>query len=166
MVVVRVIGMLLVFLIGFYLSLIFSSRSLTESERTTVDRAIAVLEERGFTDDVWMLRHAVYRGPDNWLNTLADSEGAFAKTNCPFQIITIYPEFTSIPKDDLERAAVLLHEARHLRGSSEAEAYKYVWLNRCVLDLKKGPNRPHATMYTGDYEAKMRNPDLDMSPCE
>lgn len=161
---VRITRVIIVFLAGFYLSLIASSRSLTATEHNAVERAITVLESRGFSDDAWVLRTiATFRGPENWLNSF--SEGAFAKTNFPFQIITIYPDFLTTPQDDLERAAVLLHEARHLRGSTEAEAYKYVWLNRCALDLTFRGDRPNAMIYAGEYEAKMRNPDLEPTEC-
>ena len=37
------------------------------------------------------------------------------------------------PTDDTERAAILLHESRHLRGQDEHAAYKYVWTHRTQL---------------------------------
>ena len=48
-------------------------------------------------------------------------------------MITIYPDFFAYPEDDIERAAILLHEARHLKGDGEAEAYEFVWRNRKYL---------------------------------
>lgn len=164
MAVLRILAMLFLFLIGFYISLIATSRPLTNEERDSVERAIAILEQKGLKDDARMLRYAVYRGPDNWLNSF--SEGAFAKTNFPFQIITIYPDFITVPIDDNERAAVLLHEARHLRGSTEAEAYKYVWLNHCSLDLHRSPGYSNSRVFTGENEAKIRNPDLPQVSCD
>jgi hypothetical protein len=32
--------------------------------------------------------------------------------------------------DDTERAAILLHEAKHLEGKGESAAYEYAWINR------------------------------------
>ncbi len=57
-------------------------------------------------------------------------ENAFAATNFPFEIVTLYPDFFTYPADDIERAAILLHEAKHLQGKDEPEAYEYVLKNR------------------------------------
>ncbi len=57
-------------------------------------------------------------------------ENAYAATNFPFAIITLYSDFFAYPQDDTERAAILLHEARHLQGEDEHQAYSYVWQNR------------------------------------
>ncbi|MEO6050633.1 MAG: hypothetical protein ABIP78_04795 [Pyrinomonadaceae bacterium] len=35
--------------------------------------------------------------------------------------------------DDTERATILLHEARHLAGENEHDAYEFVWKNRKPL---------------------------------
>lgn len=171
MAVLRILGMLLVFLVLFYLSLLVSSRPLTDSERHSVDRAIAILDERGFHDDAWMLRNvATFRGPDNWLNTVTPDD-AFAKTNFPFQVISIYSDFWLLPTDDVERAAVLLHEARHLRGESEAAAYRYVWENRCQLGWSADNGYDEHPTYKGVVtEATEFNPGMIaneelMGPC-
>jgi hypothetical protein len=60
-------------------------------------------------------------------------ENAYAATNFPFQMITLYPDFYHKAKDDTERAMILLHEAQHLQGADEQEAYAYVWKNRTRL---------------------------------
>lgn len=115
----------------FYLSLLATSLPLEHHQRETVDRAIAVLEEKGFDREVLLLRNTVsYRSSDHWLNRFVFSENAYAATNFPVQIITIYPDFYTKAEDDTERAMILLHEARHLMGEGEPEAYAYVWQNR------------------------------------
>lgn len=119
---------------GFYLSLLFTSKSLDYNEKQTMKRAIAVLDEKGFSKEVFLLRYLTsFRGNDNWLNASTREENAYAATNFPFEILTIYPDFFTIPQDDTERAMVLLHEAQHLKGADEREAYEYVWRNRQKL---------------------------------
>lgn len=118
----------------FYLSMIASSMPVTAEQRAAIDRAIAVLEQKGFDREVFLLRHtASFRSTDNWLNRATFKENAFAATNFPVQMITIYPDFYKKAEDDTERAMVLLHEARHLQGADENEAYAYVWRNRTRL---------------------------------
>ena len=116
---------------GFYLSLIATSNPLAYEQRKSIVRSIAVLEEKGFSNEVFLLRYlTVYRSDDNWLNASTRLETAYAATNYPFEIMTIYPEFFDYSKDDTERAAILLHEARHLMGQDEKAAYSFVWKNR------------------------------------
>lgn len=116
---------------GFYFSLIFSARPLDYEQKQTVNEAINVLENKGFSREVFLLRRlAVYRSEDNWLNASVEKENAFAAANFPFEIVTIYPDFFRFPKDEVERAAILLHEAKHLEGADEKEAYEFVWRNR------------------------------------
>lgn len=116
---------------AFYLSLIFSSRPLSGEESLKVDEAIDILANEGFKDEVYYLRNfTFFRGNDNWLNALVAKESAYAATNYPFGIMTVYQEFFVYTRDDVERAAVLLHEARHLMGEDEKQAYEYVWKNK------------------------------------
>ncbi len=111
-----------------------TSAPLRDDERETLDRTIALLAAKGFDREVFLLRHiTTFRRTDNWLNTLADNENAFAATNFPFELITLYPDFYSKAKDDTERAMILLHEARHLQGADERDAFDYVWRNRQKL---------------------------------
>jgi len=125
---------LLIVLAGFYLSLIGSAKSLTYDDKQTVKRSIAVLREKGFGDEVFYLENlAAFRGSDNWLNASVAKENAYAATNFPFEIVTLYPDFFSYPIDDTERAAILLHEAKHLAGGDEHEAYEFVWKHRDQL---------------------------------
>jgi hypothetical protein len=125
-------------LTGLYVSLTLSARPLATEQKLAVKAAIQVLAEKGFTDDVRLLRYVTaFRAEDNWLNASIEKENAYAATNFPFEIMTLYPDFFTIPLDDTERAAILLHEAQHLRGSGEKEAYEYVWKNRTRLGWTK-----------------------------
>lgn len=123
---------------GFYLSLIGSSKHLTYQEKQTVNQAISILNEKGFSKEVFLLDYlTAFRADDNWLNASVPKENAYAATNYPFEIMTIYPDFFTYTVDDTERAAILLHEAQHLKGADEREAYKFVWENRKQLGWTK-----------------------------
>jgi phage FluMu protein Com len=125
------LAVLLATVLGFYTSLLVSADRLGSEQAFRVKTAIEILEQKGFTDEVFLLRHiAVFRGNDNWLNASVEKENAYAATNFPFEIVTLYPDFFTYPADDTERAAILLHEAKHLQGKNEKEAYEYVWKNR------------------------------------
>ncbi len=132
------LGLCVVSLTIFYFSLVASSRSLSIQQRQMVDEAVALVKAKGFDSEAMFLeRFSVYRSSDNWLNSLTPKENAFAATNFPFLIMTLYPDFFTYPADDVERAAILLHEARHLRGGDEMDAYKFVWQNRTKLGWTK-----------------------------
>lgn len=116
---------------GFYISLVGSASPLSFDQKQTVNRAIRVLDRAGFSSEVRLLDYfTAYRSTDNWLNASVEKENAYAATNFPFEIMTIYPEFFDTPIDDVERAAILLHEAQHLKGANEHDAYRFVWKNR------------------------------------
>ena len=120
--------------LGFYVSLIASAEKLTIEEKSTVRRAIGVLKEKGFSTEARLLDNfTVFRSNDNWLNASVVKENAYAATNFPFEIITLYPEFFTYPVDDTEKAAILLHEAQHLQGKDEHDAYTFVWKHRKQL---------------------------------
>ncbi len=90
-----------------------------------------VLEQKGFGKEGFVLRNLVtYRETDNWWNTYLGHRDAYAATNFPFEVLTLYPEFFANSADDEERAAILLHEACHLFGSGEEAALEYVWRNK------------------------------------
>ena len=117
--------------ICFYLSLLLSAKPLSAEERTQVGASIEILERAGFADEVWYLRNfTFFRGNDNWLNATVPKENAYAATNYPFEIMTVYPDFFVYTVDDVERAAIILHEARHLQGFDEQDAYEFVWKNK------------------------------------
>ncbi len=116
---------------GFYVSLVYSSRSMTYEQAATITASIDVLEKQGFSREAFLLRRlATFRSTDHWLNSSVVKENAFAATNFPFGIITVYADFFTYPIDDVERAAIMLHEAKHLEGADEKEAYEFVWRNR------------------------------------
>ena len=124
----------LIAVFGFYFSLIASAARLNYTQRKEVEKAIAVLEEKGFSDEVFLLNYVTaFRAEDNWLNASVAKENAYAATNFPLEIMTIYPDFFTYPVDEVERAAILLHEAKHLQGKDEKEAYEFVWNNRWKL---------------------------------
>src|ERR1043166_1439787 len=128
----------LIVVLGFYLSLIGSAKSLSPDQGYQARKAIAVLNERGFSNEIFLLQYfTVFRSEDNWLNAAVAKENAYAATNFPFEIITIYPDFFTYTIDDTERAAILLHESRHLRGQDEHDAYKFVWEHRKQLGWTK-----------------------------
>lgn len=118
-------------LFGFYFSLLISAKRLTLAEQQKVTDAVAILDEAGFDREVFYLRYlTAFRSNDNWLNASVPKETAYAATNYPFEIMTLYPRFFERTVDDTERAAILLHEARHLRGLDENDAYSFVWKNK------------------------------------
>ncbi len=118
-------------ILSFYGSLVFSADSLEHDQHQKVLAAIELLKRRGFSDEAFLLKYlTVFRANDNWLNASVEKENAYAATNFPFEIITLYPDFFTYSTDDVERAAILLHEAKHLQGKDETQAYEFVWKNR------------------------------------
>jgi hypothetical protein len=131
---VVLLAVLVILLFGFYLSLIGTANRLAYDDTKTVENAIKIIEEKGFKKEAFLLKYiAVYRADDHWLNASVEKDTAYAATNFPFEIITLYPEFFKFPVDDTERASILLHEAQHLLGSDEHDAYSFVWRNRDKL---------------------------------
>lgn len=121
-------------MIAFYASLLLTSDGLNADQRDKVQKAIALINERGLTREAFVLnRLASFRTTDNWLNAYVGHRDAYAATNFPFEIVTLYPEFFEVPVDDCERAAVLLHEARHLLGDAEDAALENTWKNKRQL---------------------------------
>ena len=118
-------------LLGFYTSLVLSADKVAVEEAAQIEIAIRLLEQKGFNDEAFLLRHlAVFRANDNWLNASVEKENAYAATNFPFEIVTVYPDFFQYTVDDVERAAILLHESKHLQGKDEKDAYEFVWKSR------------------------------------
>jgi hypothetical protein len=129
-----ILGTTAILLIIFYASLLLSADRLKADERDKVQRAITLIRERGFAREAFVLDHvASFRTTDNWLNAYVGHRDAYAATNFPFEIVTVYDEFFEVPVDDCERAAVLLHEARHLLGDQEEAALEYTWKNKRQL---------------------------------
>jgi hypothetical protein len=124
-------GMTVVLLFIFYMSLLLTSEDLEYEQTQTVNKAIALLEEKGFGSRAFLLRRLVrYRTTDSWWNQSVGHHDAYAATNFPFEILTLYPEFFLVAVDDEERAAILLHESYHLLGSGEETALERVWRDK------------------------------------
>jgi len=137
MVVIRlgaVAGAVVAVLFGWWASLLATSEGLNVDQRALVDDAIALLDDRGFARQAFVLRHFTsFRSTDNWWNLYNDHYQAYAATNFPFEIVTLYPWFFELPQDDVERAVVLLHESHHLLGADEAKALREVWREKDEL---------------------------------
>ena len=129
-----IFGTTVIMLLVFYASLLLSSNGLDADQRRKVQSAIYLIRKSGFEREAFILGHvASFRITDNWLNAYVGHRDAYAATNFPFEIVTVYPEFFEVPVDDCERAAVLLHEARHLLGDQEDAALEYTWKNKRQL---------------------------------
>ncbi len=117
-----------------YASLIKTSDPITFAQRQTVNLAIDLIGQKGFAREAFVLHRAAnYRSTDNWWNRWVGHADAYAATNFPFEVVTLYPDFFSIPTDDVERAIILLHEARHLLGKGEPAAFADVWRSKKQL---------------------------------
>lgn len=114
-----------------YATLIASSDRLTRDQQQLVLDAVSLIDDAGFSKEAFALRHLVsFRRTDNWWNRYVGHQTAFAATNFPFGVVTLYPAFFRFPKDDVERAAILLHEAHHVFGADELSALQRVWLEK------------------------------------
>ena len=126
-----ILGATLFFVFSFYMSLRVTSDDLDYDKRQVVQRSVAILEQKGFGKEASLLRNfTTYRGSDNWWNRYIGHRDAYAATNFPFEVLTLYPEFFVDTADDNERAAILLHETYHLYGSGEEAALEGVWRNK------------------------------------
>ena len=151
--------------VAFHLSMIATSAPPSLEEKKVVDRAIDVLDAKGFEREVFLLRHtATFRSTDNWLNFLAVRENAFAATNFPFQIVTLYPDFYERASDDTERAMILLHESQHLMAKNEASAYEYVWRHREQLGWTQLNHGTTGTYVTIEQQTRELAPQLFNCP--
>ena len=152
---------------SFHLSLVSTSAPLLFEEKDAVDRAIDILDEKGFETEVFLLRNvATFKKTDSWLNRVAPKENAFAATNFPFLIITVYPDFYSRATDDTERAMVLLHEAQHLRGKGETAAYEYVWRQRAKLGWTQLTHGTTEAYITIEQQTRENAPQLFTCPAK
>ena len=126
-----IVSATLVVMIIWYVSLLLTSERLPPDQHLKVDVAIGLIEQSGFTKEGFILRHAtIFRSTDNWWNNYIGHRDAYAATNFPFEVLTLYPEFFAHSADDTERAVILLHEAQHLYGAGEEGALEHVWRNK------------------------------------
>ncbi len=151
--------------IAFYLSLVSTSLPPLPHEKAAVDRAITILAEKGFEDEVFLLKGTTtFRATDHWFNSFVQKESAYASTNFPFQIVTLYPDFYTKSADDTERAMILLHEARHLMGENENQAYAYVWRNRKILGWTLKTHGASESYITIEQQTREMAPELFNCP--
>ena len=69
-------------LFGFYLSLIGSAKRLTYDGQKSIEQAILILQDKGFSREVFLLRNLkAYRATDNWLNASTSERKAYAGKN-------------------------------------------------------------------------------------
>jgi hypothetical protein len=128
------LGLSALVLLGFHASLLATSDAANFDQKREVTRAVALVEEAGFGREAFLLRRlANYRTTDSWWNRWNGHADAYAATNFPFEVLTLYPDFFKYPADDAERAVILLHEARHLAGDGEEAAFAFVWNNKARL---------------------------------
>jgi hypothetical protein len=133
-----ILGTVLLLLLAFYGSLLKSSGRLSFEQQQVVARSIRVLEQSGFGQEAFVLGKLVaFRATDNWWNQWVGHREAYAATNFPFEVVTLYPEFFNTATDDTERAAILLHESYHLFGANEAAALEKTWRNKKRLGWTK-----------------------------
>ena len=115
-------------------SLIFTSEPLEQTRRWQVNDAIALLDQAGFSREVFVLKNLTnYRATDSWWNEYQGHESAYASTNFPLEIVTLYPAFFADTIDDTERAAILLHEGQHLLGFDETDALDRTWREKARI---------------------------------
>jgi hypothetical protein len=115
-------------------SLLLTSDAASMNQRLQVRAAVELIDKSGFGREAFLLRRLTcFRTTDNWWNRAVGHGEAYAATNFPFEVVTLYPEFFKYPADDTERAVVLLHEARHLAGAGEEEALRSVWRDKARL---------------------------------
>ncbi|MGH9902876.1 MAG: hypothetical protein ACRD68_13795 [Pyrinomonadaceae bacterium] len=133
-----ILGLTGFLIVLFYVSLLETSEPVTFEQKQVIHRAIDVIESRGSGRDAFLLRRlANYRTTDNWWNRYVGHADAYAATNFPFWVVTLYPDFFTVPADHVERASILLHEARHLSGDGEEAAFSGVWRDRAKLGWTK-----------------------------
>ena len=131
---VWIISTTIVLLFIAYMSMLVTSDDLRYDQREVVERAVAVVDAKGFDKQAFILKRLTrYRATDSWWNKYLGHRDAYAATNFPFEIVTLYPEFFDKAVDDTERAAILLHEAEHLLGAGEERALEVAWRSKAQL---------------------------------
>jgi hypothetical protein len=120
--------MVLTILVICYSSLRLTSDTPNFDQRQEIVKAISIIDAKGFAKESFILGNLTsFRTTDNWWNIQTGHHEAYAATNFPFELVTLYPEFFDVATDDTERAAILLHEAQHLMGSGEIAALDATW---------------------------------------
>ena len=152
-----VCGATALLLVIFYVSLLETSEPLNLEQKRAVERAVAHVERSGLARDAFVLRRlTTFRATDNWWNRWFGHQDAYAATNFPFEVVTLYPDFFDLTADDTERAAVLLHEARHLRGAGEEVAFEGVWRDKEKLGWTRAAYA-HTPVFRNVHEYTLRH---------
>jgi hypothetical protein len=124
-------GATLTIVVGAFVSLLATSNGLDHDQRRQVAEAIAVVEQGGFHREARVLKRVVFfRSTDSWWNRYVGHQNAYAATNYPFAVVTLYPAFFRFSTDATERAAILLHESHHVFGADERMALQRVWIDK------------------------------------
>lgn len=127
-------GALAALLVIGWCSLALTSQPLSLDEERVVMQAVRKIDDAGFSHEAFALKHlTTFRSSDNWWNGYVGHTSAYAATNFPFEVLTLYRPFFAVAADDTERAAILLHEAQHLTGAQEQGALSYVWRAKSQL---------------------------------
>jgi hypothetical protein len=127
-------GVLATLLAVGWCSMVATSSPLDAAEQRAVMQAVQKIEDAGFAHEAFALRHlTTFRSSDNWWNAYIGHSNAYAATNFPFEVVTLYRPFFAAAADDTERAAILLHEAQHLTAAQEEGALGYVWREKARL---------------------------------
>ena len=129
-----ILGAIVLSIFAWSRSLLLTSTPIDDGQRQVVMHAVGMLERAGFSKEVVMLRNfANYRSTDNWWNVHVGHSQAYAATNFPLGVVTLYEPFFRVSADDTERAAILLHEAQHLLGAGESAALETTWRQKSRL---------------------------------
>src|SRR5438046_825018 len=121
-------AVIVVVVFGWSRSLLLTSDAIDVRQQEIVYRSIQILDRARFSRESAMLRHfANFRATDNWWNIYLGHRDAYAATNFPLGVLTLYEPFYRTAVDDNERAIILLHEAQHLLGYGEDAALERVW---------------------------------------
>jgi hypothetical protein len=132
--VARILTVTCAVVVAWHVSLLLTSDAASMNQRLQVRGALDAIERGGFAREAFLLKRlASFRTSDNWWNGAVGHGEAYAATNFPFEVVTLYPEFFKYPADDTERAVILLHEARHLSGAGEHDAFASVWRDKARL---------------------------------
>ena len=124
-------GTTLTIVVVAFLSLLMTSEGLSDEQQRIGTGAVALGEWCVSTRQSRVLRGVVfYRSSDNWWNTHVGHQNAYAATNFPFAVVTLYPGFFRVSVDATERAAILLHESHHVFGADERTALQRVWIDK------------------------------------
>ena len=143
-------------IVAWHASLLLTSDAASMDQRLQVRGAVELIERGGFSREAFLLRRLTcFRTTDNWWNRSVGHGDAYAATNFPFEIVTLYPEFFKYPTDDTERAVILLHEARHLSGAGEREAFASVWRDKARLGWTR-ENYSHTRVWKNVREFTQR----------